>query len=72
MSRTQAKKTISGEQLQKKMQEKGIYVRAVSMSGLAEEAGMAYKDINEVVETMDIAGVSKKVVALSPIGNVKG
>jgi tRNA-splicing ligase RtcB len=42
------------------------------MSGLAEEAGMAYKDISEVVETMAIAGVSKKIAALKPIGNVKG
>ncbi|MBI4140682.1 RtcB family protein [Candidatus Woesearchaeota archaeon] len=72
MSRTQAKKQFSGEKLQKDMQQKGIYIRAVSMSGLAEEAGNAYKDINEVVDTMDIAGVSKKIVALSPIGNVKG
>lgn len=72
MSRTQATKEFRGEKLQKDMQQKGIYVRAVSMSGLAEEAGKAYKDINEVVDTMDIAEVSKKVVSLSPIGNVKG
>ncbi len=72
MSRTQAKKTFRGEKLQKDMATKGIYIRAVSMSGLAEEAGSAYKDINEVVDTMDVAGVSKKIVALSPIGNVKG
>ena len=72
MSRTQAVKQFRGEELQKNMQSKGIYVRAVSMSGLAEEAGSAYKDINEVVDTMDKAGVSKKIVALTPIGNVKG
>lgn len=72
MSRTQAKKEIRGEKLQKEMEQKGIYVKSVSMSGLAEEAGKAYKDINEVIETMHAAGVSKKVVALKPIGNVKG
>ena len=33
---------------------------------------MAYKDISEVVETMDLAGISKKVVALRPLGNIKG
>ncbi len=54
------------------MQKRGIYVRAVSMSGVAEEAGVAYKDINEVVESVDIAGISKKVCGLSPLGNIKG
>ncbi|HLC39922.1 MAG TPA: RtcB family protein [archaeon] len=33
---------------------------------------MAYKNISEVVDTMDRAGISKKVVQLRPIGNVKG
>ena len=72
MSRAAAKHMVRGDQLQKDMEKRGIYVKATSMSGLAEEAGNAYKDINEVVDTMDIAGVSKKIVALSPIGNVKG
>ncbi len=72
MSRTQAGKEITGEALQKRMRDKGIYVKAVSMRGLAEEAGSAYKDINEVVDVMHRAGISKKVVQLSPLGNVKG
>ncbi len=72
MSRTQAKHMVRGEKLQKEMEVRGIYVKSVSMSGLAEEAGLAYKDISEVVETMDIAGISKKVVSLKPLGNVKG
>ncbi len=72
MSRTAAKKRIRGDALQKKMQERGIYVKAVTMDGLAEEAGMAYKDISQVVDTMDRAGISRKVVALRPIGNIKG
>ena len=72
MSRAAAKRQIYGTDLQKKMEKEGIYVRSVSMSGLAEEAGVAYKDISEVVDTMDIAGVSKKIVAFKPIGNVKG
>ncbi|MEM2874054.1 MAG: RtcB family protein [Candidatus Nanoarchaeia archaeon] len=72
MSRAAAKKQVWGAELQKEMEKRGIYVRSVSTAGLAEEAGLAYKSINEVVETMDIAGVSKKVVAFKPIGNVKG
>lgn len=72
MSRAAARKKVYGEHLLKEMEKRGIYVRAVSMSGLAEEAGLAYKDISEVVETMEEAGISKKVVALRPIGNIKG
>ncbi|HUH82750.1 MAG TPA: RtcB family protein [Nitrososphaerales archaeon] len=72
MSRTAAKKEVRGAELQRKMLERGIYVKAATMDGLAEEAGMAYKDISEVVETMDRAGISKKVVALRPVGNIKG
>lgn len=72
MSRTAAKRMVRGSELQRKMLERGIYVKAATMDGLAEEAGMAYKDISEVVETMDAAGISKKVVALRPVGNIKG
>ncbi len=72
MSRAKAKHEVRGDVLIKEMEKKGIYVRAVSMSGVAEEAGVAYKDINEVVESVDIAGISKKVCGLSPIGNLKG
>ena len=72
MSRTAAKREVRGAELQRKMLDRGIYVKAATMEGLAEEAGMAYKDISEVVETMDRAGISKKVAALRPIGNIKG
>jgi len=54
------------------MEKRGIYVRTVSFAGVAEEAGAAYKDINEVIETVHQAGISKKVVALTPLGNVIG
>jgi len=72
MSRAQAKKTVSGEQIRKQMEQRGIIVKAVSMSGLAEEAGLAYKNISDVVETVDLAGITKKVAELRPIGNIKG
>jgi len=72
MSRSQAKRQIRGDQLQKDMESKGIYVKSASMQGLAEEAGFAYKDINEVVKTLKIAGISKPVVQLRPRANVKG
>jgi tRNA-splicing ligase RtcB (3'-phosphate/5'-hydroxy nucleic acid ligase) len=72
MSRAQAKKTVRGEQIQQEMKQRGILVKAVSMSGLAEEAGFAYKDISDVVEAVDRAGITKKVAELRPIGNIKG
>lgn len=72
MSRTAAKRQIRGHELQRSMESRGIYVKAATWDGLAEEAGVAYKDISEVVETMSLAGISKKVVALRPLGNIKG
>ena len=72
MSRAQAKRTVRGAQLQQQMKQRGILVKAVSMSGLAEEAGVAYKNVSEVVESVDRAGITKKVAELRPIGNIKG
>ena len=72
MSRTRAKQLFRGDKLQRDMEQRGIYVKTVSMSGLAEEAGAAYKDVDEVIEATHTAGISKKIVKLVPIGNVKG
>jgi len=72
MSRTEAKHRVRGSELREDMEKRGIYVMAASMSGLAEEAGFAYKNISEVVEAVDMLGISKKVVQLKPIGNIKG
>ena len=72
MSRAQAKRMVRGATLQQNMAEQGILVKAVSMSGLAEEAGIAYKDISDVVESVDAAGITRKVAELLPIGNIKG
>jgi len=72
MSRTKAKHIWRGDQLQKEMMERGIYVKTVSFAGLAEEAGGAYKDIDDVINATHQAGLSKKVVRFIPIGNVKG
>ncbi len=72
MSRRKAKRTIRGDELQRNMEKRGIYVRAASMSGLAEEAGAAYKDIDEVIRSVAKAGISQPIVRLKPIGNIKG
>ncbi|MBE9524037.1 MAG: RtcB family protein [Chloroflexi bacterium] len=72
MSRTQAKKTIRGSDLAAKLKSQGIHIRAGSLRGLAEEAPAAYKDVDEVVETVTNAGIAKKVARLRPIVVVKG
>jgi tRNA-splicing ligase RtcB len=72
MSRMAAKRKVRGTELRQKMTDRGMVVRAVSMSGLAEEAGLAYKNIDEVVRAVDSIGISKKVVQLRPLGSIKG
>ena len=72
MSRAKAKKLWRGQQVQKDMEKRGIYVRTASYPGLAEEAGPAYKDIDEVIEATALNGLSKPVARLTPIGNIKG
>ena len=72
MSRTKARKIWRGKTLFHEMDAKGIYVRTTSWRGLAEEAGGAYKDIDEVINATVKAGISKKVVRFTPLGNVKG
>ena len=72
MSRRQATRQWDGRRLQRDMEQRGIYVRTASFRGLAEEAGGAYKDIDDVVEATRQAGISHPVVRFRPIGNVKG
>ncbi len=72
MSRTKAKKLYHGKSLRNDLEQRGIYVRTASFAGLAEEAGAAYKDIDDVVETTERAGLSRRVVRFVPIGNIKG
>lgn len=72
MSRTKARKLWHGKELQHDLEARGIYVRSTSWAGLAEEAGPAYKNIDEVIAATELAGISKPVVRFTPIGNVKG
>ena len=72
MSRKKAKKSIHGPGLREQLEAQGIRVRAGSMSGLAEEAPAAYKDVNRVVEVVHNAGIAKKVARLKPMAVIKG
>ncbi|MBN1622706.1 MAG: RtcB family protein [Endomicrobiales bacterium] len=72
MSRSQALKGVRGEELAKKLENQGIFVKSYSWKTLAEEAPSAYKVVGDVVEICHGAGISKKVVKLKPLGVVKG
>jgi tRNA-splicing ligase RtcB (3'-phosphate/5'-hydroxy nucleic acid ligase) len=72
MSRSQAKKTVWGEDLRKDLEAEGIHIRAGSMAGLAEEAPSAYKDVDAVVETVAGAKIAEKVARLRPLAVIKG
>ncbi len=72
MSRHAAKKEVQGSELKEKLESEGISVASGSMSGLAEEAPLAYKDVDEVVEVVHQAGLAQKVVKLKPVAVVKG
>lgn len=72
MSRTAAKKAVNAPNLKRELKEKDIAVEAGSYAGLAEEAPIAYKDIDLVVETVHRAKLAKKVAKLRPIGVIKG
>jgi len=72
MSRKKAKKSVHGAALREQLEADGIHVRAGSMSGLAEEAPVAYKDVNRVVDVVHGAGIAKKVARLTPVAVIKG
>ena len=72
MSRRQAKREVWGEDLRDELEEGGIRVRAGSMPGLAEEAPLAYKDVDRVIQVVHNAGIANKVARIVPIAVVKG
>jgi tRNA-splicing ligase RtcB (3'-phosphate/5'-hydroxy nucleic acid ligase) len=71
-SRAAAKRNLSGREVLQALDAKGITVRAGSLSGLAEEASESYKDVNDVVNVVQEAGISKKVARTRPIAVIKG
>ena len=72
MSRSKAKKQVRGEDLRRDLAGQGILLKAGSLSGLAEEAPQAYKDVDAVVETVSGAGIARKVARLRPVLVIKG
>jgi len=72
MSRKQAKRSFHSQSLLENLKSKGIIIRAGSLAGLTEEAPKAYKDVDEVVDTVIGAGIARKVARLRPLIVIKG
>jgi tRNA-splicing ligase RtcB len=72
MSRAAAKKKVSGQELRRQLESQGIVVKCPSAAELAEEAPLAYKDVDRVVNVVAQAGIARKVARLVPLGVVKG
>jgi tRNA-splicing ligase RtcB len=71
-SRTAARKGRNAREVQDKLAERGILVRSETRDGILEEVPEAYKDVDEVIESVVKAGLAKKVARLRPMGVIKG
>jgi tRNA-splicing ligase RtcB (3'-phosphate/5'-hydroxy nucleic acid ligase) len=72
MSRHQALRQWRGKEIIHGLAARGVLIRSRSMRGIAEEAPGAYKDVTEVVEAADRAGLARTVARMEPLICVKG
>jgi tRNA-splicing ligase RtcB len=72
MSRHQAMKAAKGRAIVRELEDKGIIVKGASRGTIVEEIPEAYKDVNDVVNVVHQAGISRKVAKLVPLGVIKG
>jgi tRNA-splicing ligase RtcB len=72
MSRHQAIKAAKGRAVVRELEDKGIIVKGASQGTIVEEIPEAYKDVNDVVNVVHHAGISRKVAKLVPMGVIKG
>lgn len=70
LSRTAAMREISREQFEASMGK--VLYNTRNYSYLLDEAPGAYKDIEQVVETLTAIGMTKKVARLAPLAVIKG
>ncbi len=72
MSRGAAIRASKGRSIKKELLERGVIARARGRTGLEEEQPDAYKDVNQVVNVLHNAEISKRVARLRPLGVIKG
>ena len=71
-SRHEAKRVLKGIDITKRLADLGIMVRAHNRAALAEEASEAYKDVANVVDVLERAGISRNVARMRPLCVIKG
>ncbi len=72
MSRAQARGRVRGHALRHHLESRGIVVRCRSESELAEEAPLAYKNVDEVIQVIEHADIARRVARVEPIAVIKG
>ena len=72
LSRAAAIKASKGRSIRREMEDRGVLVMSAAKGTLAEEIPEAYKDIDEVVNVVHGAGLSRKVAKLRAVGCIKG
>ena len=72
MSRTKARKNYNENDVKKSLNDKGIFIKALTRDGIVEETPQAYKDVDAVVNVSHNLGIATKVAKLVPIGVIKG
>jgi len=72
MSRHAAIRSFSGKEIVQSLEKRGIVVKCYSLKGIAEEAPYAYKNVDDVIEVVHNANLSKKVAKLIPLAVIKG
>jgi tRNA-splicing ligase RtcB len=72
LGRREAKRRIAPDELRRQLDDAGVLVKAGKASLLVEEAPQAYKDVSEVVDICEGAGLSQRVARLRPLAVLKG
>ena len=72
MSRSKARRNFTEDYVKKSLNDKGIFIKALTRDGVVEETPEAYKDVDSVVNVSHNLGIATKVAKLVPIGVIKG
>ena len=72
MSRSKARRNYTENDVKQSLNDKGIFIKALTRDGVVEETPQAYKDVDAVVNVSHNLGIATKVAKLVPIGVIKG
>lgn len=72
MSRAAAKRSYTAQEVQRRLEGRGIYIKALTREGVVEETPEAYKDVDAVADVSHRVGIATKVARLIPLGVIKG